>query len=78
MSLILVLLGIDDWNRPVYQDQNGKLWKNIKHLACDESDVRNNIDGLCAVYGNIFDGEPDTALECFHNKPVVEFSTQRR
>lgn len=77
MTLILTFLGIDDWNRPVYQDQNGRIWKNIKHLARNEIDVENNIDGLCTVSGNSFDGEPEMPLEYFDSKPTIEFSAQR-
>lgn len=78
MALVLTLLGVDDWNRPVYEDQNGRLWKNINHLARNDDDVENNIDGLCTVFGNFFDGEPDTPIEYFKDKPTIEFSIQRR
>lgn len=77
MTLILTFLGLDDWNRPVYQDQNGRIWKNIKHLARNEIDVENNIDGLCTVSGNFFDGEPDMPLEYFDSKPTIKFSTKK-
>lgn len=26
---ILELIGIDSWDRPVYRDQDGRLWKDI-------------------------------------------------
>lgn len=77
MTLFLTYLGIDDWNRPVYQDQNGKIWKNIKHLARNEIEIENNIDGLCTVYGNSFDGEPEMPLEYFDSKPMIEFSASK-
>ena len=77
MTLFLTFLGIDDWNRPVYQDQNGRIWKNIKHLARNETDVENSIDGLSTVCSNSFDGEPEMPLEYFDSKPTIEFSTKK-
>lgn len=53
-KLILNFLGIDSWSRPVYEDQNGKLFKDIN---CDHGQIN-----LCTVYGG-FDGEPDTPIQ---------------
>ena len=52
-KLTLNFLGIDSWSRPVYKDENGKLFKDIN---CD-----NGIIGLCTC--GSFDGEPDTPIE---------------
>jgi hypothetical protein len=49
--LALELIGVDYWCRPVYKDDNGKLWKDV-NLGC----------GTPSLYGasdNDFDGEPD-------------------
>lgn len=54
-KLILKSIGVDSRNRPVYEDQKGKLFKGT-------SLKQNDINGLCTVYGG-FDGEPDTPLE---------------
>ena len=56
--LHLKYLGRDSWGRYVYQDENGKLWKNTDCCSprevCEERD-----DILCSSCGNGFDGEPD-------------------
>lgn len=52
---ILELIGIDSWDRPVYRDQDGRLWKDILlgQFAPD----------LHSVSGNTFDGEPESRIE---------------
>lgn len=42
-------IGTDDWNRPVYKDENGDLWKDV-----------NLGDGIISLHScdNDFDGEP--------------------
>lgn len=45
-------LGMDSWSRPVYQDENGKLWK--------DTDPRAHVPAsLYSALNNEFDGEPD-------------------
>lgn len=51
-------IGRDDWGRYVYEDENGKLWKNTDCCSprecCEERG-----DTLNSSAGNEFDGEPD-------------------
>ncbi|QJI52320.1 hypothetical protein [Psychrobacillus phage Perkons] len=51
-KLTLTFIGTDDWSRPVFEDENGKFFKD---LNCGEG----NLD-LCTAYG--FDGEPNTPI----------------
>lgn len=48
--------GRDGWDRPVYEDQTGKLWKDVEPRA-------DRAAKLCSALNNAFDGEPDTPLE---------------
>lgn len=51
-KLYLTYIGRDQWNYPVYEDQNGKLWKDI--------DCREGYEGrLCYVEDNKFENEVD-------------------
>ena len=56
--LHLKYLGMDSWDRPVYMDDEGMIWKDVESRA----DRKAN---LCTSVGNEFDGEPDTDMECF-------------
>lgn len=51
-------IGRDLWDRPVYRDDEGILWKDV-----DPKADRN--PNLCTSAGNEFDGEPDTGMEYF-------------
>lgn len=62
-KLILKFIGVDSWNRPVYKDRNGKLFK-------DTNLGRGKI-ALCTVYGG-FEGEPDTPVEYIKKYQNVE------
>lgn len=57
-TLHLKYIGRDDWGRYVYEDENGKLWKNTDCCSprecCEERG-----DTLNSSAGNEFDGEPD-------------------
>lgn len=57
-TLHLKYIGRDDWGRYVYEDENGKLWKNTDCCSprecCEERG-----DTLNSAAGNKFDGEPD-------------------
>lgn len=48
--------GRDGLDRPVYEDQTGKLWKDVEPRA-------DRAAKLCSALNNDFDGEPDTPLE---------------
>jgi len=64
-TLVLEYLGVDDWNRPVYKNQNNQLLKDVN---CDESPME-----LCTVCGG-FDGEPNipiTYLEKYNDIEIV-------
>ena len=50
-KLILKYIGMDDFSCPVFEDQNGKLWKDI-NLG------KSNPPSLYSVTGNDQDGEP--------------------
>jgi len=65
--LKLEFIDIDDWARPVYKDQYGKLWKDIE-LGNME------IPTLCSVVDNYFDGEPNNPIkqEFFILKPYIK------
>jgi len=50
----LRLIGIDSWDRPVYRDESGSLWKDV-NLGNGELYLHNASD-------NDFEGEPDMPL----------------
>ena len=51
----LEYIGMDSWDRPVYKDENGKLWKDV--------DPRKHRDAnMCTSVDNAFDGEPDVPM----------------
>lgn len=52
----LKYLGRDIWDRPVYEDKDGKLWKDVDPRADMEPK-------LCSALNNAFDGEPDTPMK---------------
>ncbi len=57
---ILTFKGMDSWDRPVYEDEAGNLWKDV--------DPRLNRPAhLCSALNNNFDGEPDLP---FHGTAV--------
>ena len=51
---VLTFVGIDEWSRPVYKDQHGKLWKDVNLGDRDPF--------LHSVADNEFDGEPDMPI----------------
>lgn len=44
--------GQDSWDRAVYEDKEGNLWKDI-------IPIRGNVADLYSACNNEFDGEPD-------------------
>lgn len=51
----LTYIGMDSWSRPVYRDEDGKLWK--------DTDPRKGFSGnICSALNNAFDGEPDCPI----------------
>lgn len=61
--LKLKQIGIDQHSRPVFIDADGRLYKDV-NLGMDDPKI-------CTVWGG-FDGEPDTPLEYFKQRPTVE------
>lgn len=50
----LKFIGIDNWSRPVYRDEKGKLWK--------DANLGYGIPDLHSSSSNDFEGEPDTPI----------------
>lgn len=66
-ALLLRHKGRDSWDRPVYEDETGKLWKDVEPRA--DRDPK-----LCTALNNAFDGEPDTPMgymKKYEGVPVV-------
>lgn len=65
----LKYIGRDSFDRYVYKDENGKLWK---HLDCcsPRKICQERGDTFYSSYGNTFDGEPDcpmrAGIECVY------------
>ncbi|MFA6805725.1 MAG: hypothetical protein WCR17_07130 [Candidatus Methanomethylophilaceae archaeon] len=55
MKIKLTFKGMDSWDRPVYEDENGRLWKDVDPRKNRKAD-------LCTVQNNEFDGEPSTNM----------------
>lgn len=51
-TMILEFLGMDDWSRPVYKNEEGRIFKDVN---CDDYPLE-----LCTASG--FDGEPNTPI----------------
>jgi hypothetical protein len=51
----LKFIGIDSWDRPVYKDEKGKLWKDIN--------LGMGTPYLHSVSNNDFEGEPDSPIQ---------------
>lgn len=49
-------IGRDSHDRPVYEDADGKLWKDVEPRADRPAK-------LCSTLYNSFDGEPDAPME---------------
>lgn len=54
-KLHLTHKGRDSWDRPVYADPDGRLWKDVE--PCSDRPAN-----LCSALNNEFDGEPDTSM----------------
>jgi len=50
----LRFIGVDGWDRPVYRDESGRLWKDV-NLGDGEPYLHSSSD-------NEFDGEPDMPI----------------
>lgn len=54
MDVNLEFVGIDGWDRPVYKDANGILWKDIN--------LGQGAPLLYSACNNEFEGEPDCPM----------------
>lgn len=70
MANILKLryLGRDSWDRRVYQDEQGTLWKDVDCFNKPPL-VHNTLYSSC---GNSFDGEPDCPMSSGYDYEIVE------
>lgn len=50
-ELILTYAGMDSWDRPIYTESGGKLWKDVSPMKYTKPQ-------LCTSVNNEFDGEP--------------------
>lgn len=51
-AIPLTYVGMDSWSRPVYEDPDGRLWK--------DTDPRSHVPAsLYSACNNALDGEPD-------------------
>ena len=71
-KLILTYKGMDSSDRPVYEDKEGNLWKDIDPRKDWEPD-------LCTSCQNAFDGEPDINMKYIKNfqDADIEFVPER-
>ena len=51
----LKFVGLDSWDRPVYKDESGKLWKDVN--------LGSGTPYLHSSSNNELDGEPDSPIE---------------
>lgn len=58
MLLEIVYIGTDGWDRPVYKDNKGNLYKDT-----NLGQGNNLASSLCTAYNNKFDGEPFTPID---------------
>ena len=63
-TLKVKIIGIDNWDRPVYQDEKGKLYKDVN--------LGTGCLALCTATNNQFYGEPDTPISDNINIEVVK------
>ena len=54
VMLKMYLIGIDYWDRPVYRDESGKIWKDV-NCGSGKPYLHNSAD-------NDFEGEPDMPI----------------
>lgn len=62
-KLVLNFIGVDFWSQPVFEDENGQLFKDTN---CGDGEL-----ALCTAYGG-FEGEPDTPIHYIEKYQNVE------
>lgn len=70
-KLTLTFIRIDSWGRPVYKNEEGKLFKDVDSR-------KNRQPEICTVNGN-FNGEPDTPIHYIskYKDLEIEFKPHR-
>ena len=69
-TLHLRYIGTDSWDRYVYEDENGNLWKLL--VCCSPREVcEQRGDTPYSACNNDFDGEPDWPMQA-DVKPVFQ------
>lgn len=71
-KIYLKYKGRDSWDRPVYQDESRKLWKDVEPYSDRPAH-------LCSACDNAFDGEPDipmNAMARYQNITVIYYPTR--
>lgn len=61
-KLTLSFAGRDSWDRYVYRDQNGDLWKHVDCNSPRETCIARG-DTLYSACNNEYDGEPDWPMD---------------
>ena len=61
-KLTLTYAGQDSWDRYVYRDQNGNLWKHVDCTSSRAICIERG-DTLYSACNNEFDGEPDWPMD---------------
>ena len=64
----LHFVGVDSWDREVYEDENGKIWKYSEYGEMP----RERHDTLYTSTGNDFDGEPCWPMNPDYDYEIVE------
>ncbi len=59
----LTFIGTDGWERPVYRDPDGRLWKDVT--------LGSNTPSLYSARSNDFDGEPD--MPCRYHEIELKY-----
>lgn len=54
----LTFIGVDYWDRPVYRDPTGRLWKDIT--------LGSDMPRFYSACNNDFEGEPDMPIEMYY------------
>lgn len=72
MEITMKFLGMDSWDRPVYEDETGTLWKDVHPHS-------QYTPKLCTSNGNNFDGESDVPMSYMkkYENAEIQFISER-
>ena len=62
----LTYIGMDGWDRPVYADEYGHLWKDV-----DPRKGFQRNSNICSATNNDFNGEPDSPISSIYGLQFV-------